>query len=99
MDFSPAETAACRRLVDWALEEDIGVAGDLTSRALIPLERQGRAAFVARSEGVVAGLPAVSAVFEAVDYSLTLECHRQDGDHVHAGEPVATASGYLRSLL
>ena len=53
MDFPPAESAACRRLVDWALEEDIGPIGDLTSRALIPDDRQGRAAFVARADGVV----------------------------------------------
>jgi nicotinate-nucleotide pyrophosphorylase (carboxylating) len=99
MEFTPAETAVCRRLVDWALEEDVGLLGDLTSRALIPIERQGRAAFVARTAGVVAGLPAVALVFAAVDPGLRLECHKQDGDRLQPGEPLATAAGPMRSLL
>jgi hypothetical protein len=32
--FNAQETDACRRLVKLAIEEDLGVEGDLTSRAL-----------------------------------------------------------------
>ena len=42
--FSAAETDACRRLVDLALEEDLGADGDLTSQAVIPPDLPGRAA-------------------------------------------------------
>src|SRR5262249_50884361 len=34
--FSAAETEACRRLVELALAEDLGSAGDITSQAIIP---------------------------------------------------------------
>ena len=37
MNFSPAESEACRRLLELALEEDLGDAGDITSRATIPV--------------------------------------------------------------
>jgi nicotinate-nucleotide pyrophosphorylase (carboxylating) len=97
--FSAAETAACRRLIAWAIEEDLGVRGDLTSQALIPADRQGRAVFVARSAGVLAGLPAVSLVLAAVDARLSLEPHRREGDRLERGDRIATASGPMRSLL
>src|SRR5437764_3285 len=51
--LTPAETAAARRLIDLALAEDLGAAGDRTSQATIPPDLPGRAAFVARAPGVV----------------------------------------------
>ena len=60
MNFTPEETAACRRLVEMAWEEDLGPEGvDLTSQSIIPPNLEGHAVFVARAEGVLAGLPAV----------------------------------------
>jgi nicotinate-nucleotide pyrophosphorylase (carboxylating) len=56
--FTAAEADACNRLLELALQEDLGANGDLTSQAVIPAELPGRAALVARSAGVVAGLPA-----------------------------------------
>ena len=66
MSFTPSETIACRRLVELALQEDVG-AGDLTSQAVIPPTLEGRAVFVARAAGVPAGLPAAALVFATLD--------------------------------
>ena len=41
--FTAAETQAFDRLLDWALEEDLGADGDLTSLATVPEDRPGRA--------------------------------------------------------
>ena len=46
-------------LVARALAEDLGQAGDITSEATIPADARGAARLVARSPGVLAGLPAV----------------------------------------
>ena len=46
-----------------ALAEDLGRAGDVTSIATIPEDLQARAEVVARSDGVIAGLPLVAATF------------------------------------
>ena len=51
--FTPAEAAACGRLVELALAEDLGNAGDRTSVATIPEGATGKAAFVARTAGVL----------------------------------------------
>lgn len=97
--MSPDEVAACRRLVELALAEDLGETGDRTSAALIPTNQLGRAAFVARSTGVVAGLPAVSLVFAAVDPQLVLEVDVPDGTAFTGRTKLASVSGPLRSIL
>jgi nicotinate-nucleotide pyrophosphorylase (carboxylating) len=97
--FTPAESDACARLVEMALQEDLGPAGDLTSQAVIPADLQGRAVFVARAPGVVAGLPAAALVFAAVDPSLKFEPVCRDGTAVQRGDRLATVSGPMRGIL
>ncbi|MBX9583039.1 MAG: carboxylating nicotinate-nucleotide diphosphorylase [Gemmataceae bacterium] len=97
--FSPAETDACLRLAELALAEDLGPLGDRTSRALIPADRTGAAAFVARSAGVVAGLPAAGMVCAAVDSRLTFTPSIEDGSPLERGTVLATVAGPLRGLL
>jgi nicotinate-nucleotide pyrophosphorylase (carboxylating) len=97
--FNPAEMAACQRLVQWALAEDADAEGDRTSLALIPDDLTGRGILVARSPGVLAGLPVVAVVVKSVDPRLTLRPRQSDGAALHAGDQVAVLSGPVRSLL
>src|SRR5262245_66656566 len=97
--FTAAETVACRRLLELALEEDLGSRGDLTSQAVIPAALEGRAAFVARSAGVVAGLPAVTMVFTAIDSRLRFEPLMPDGTSVSRGDRLAIVGGLMRGIL
>src|ERR1035438_1039150 len=91
--FTAAEADACRRLIDLALQEDLGANGDLTSQAVIPAELTGRAALVVRSAGVVAGLPAAQQTFAVVDPQLSIENHIADGSPVAPGAVLAVVSG------
>jgi nicotinate-nucleotide pyrophosphorylase (carboxylating) len=97
--FTLAETNACNRLIRWALEEDLGGRGDLTSLAVVPADRAGRAALVARSPGVVAGLPAARQTFAAVDPAVSFEEHVADGAAVAPGDVPAVVAGPMRSIL
>lgn len=99
MGFTAAESAACRRLVDWALEEDLGSVGDLTSQATIPADLTGRAAFVVRSDGVVAGLRAAAMVLASVDPGLNFQPALEDGSRVGPGTRLATVAGPMRGML
>jgi nicotinate-nucleotide pyrophosphorylase (carboxylating) len=99
MSFTVAETAAVARLAAWALEEDLGDNGDLTSRATIPADLDGRAVLVARAEGVVAGLPAAEHCFHAVDAALAFAPLVADGSPVRPGTRLATVAGRMRSIL
>ena len=60
------------RLIDLALEEDLGP-GDVTTQALIPPELQGEAHIRAKADLVVAGLPVAARVFHKLDRNLVFE--------------------------
>ncbi len=98
MSFTPPETIACRRLVELALQEDVG-GGDLTSLAVIPEALEGRAVFVARAPGVLAGLPAATLVFATLDPRLQFEPLLRDGDAVQPGNRLARVAGPMRAIL
>ena len=76
------------RLIDLALEEDLG-AGDVTTQALIPPDLQGEAHLRARQELVVAGLPAAGRVFGKLDASLAFEPQVAEGREIAAGTVLA----------
>jgi len=101
MNFSPEETAACRRLVELAWEEDLGPTRiDLTSQAIIPPDLHGQAAFVARAPGVVAGLPAVELVLSTTHSPLLkFQPLVEDGARVQPGDRLATVAGLMQFIL
>jgi nicotinate-nucleotide pyrophosphorylase (carboxylating) len=99
MTFSAAETNACRALMTLALEEDLGQAGDITSNTLIPNDLQGKAVFVARAAGVVAGLQAAEFVISAVDAGVSFQHLSKDGAMVSRGTRLATVAGPMRGIL
>lgn len=87
------------RLIDLALDEDLGAAGDVTTLALVPEAAAGRAELVAKEPMVLAGAAAFSRVFQRLDPQVRVRFDARDGDRVRAGAVVARVSGRLRSLL
>lgn len=90
MMFTAQEKLSCRRLIELGLDEDLDDAGDVTSQALISLSQKGGGRFVARAGGVLAGIPAVELVLNAVDSSLSLRPEMTDGARI-AGNGVVLA--------
>jgi nicotinate-nucleotide pyrophosphorylase (carboxylating) len=82
-----------------ALEEDLGHAGDITTVAIIPADARGKAAIVAREEGIVAGLDLAEAAFRILDPEVKLTRIVADGHKVAAGGVIARAEGLTRALL
>ncbi len=87
-----------RRLVELALEEDLG-RGDITSDLFIPSDAVARAVFRTRTQGVIAGLDVAAIVFEAADSQAQFSALIADGAAVVRGEEIAMAAGPARSLL
>ncbi len=87
------------RLIDLALEEDLGAAGDVTTAALVPADARGKAELLAKEEMVLAGTQAFSRVFQRVDPEVQVRFTRRDGEALRRGVIVATLSGRLASLL
>ena len=86
-------------LVRAALLEDLGRVGDITSNALVPPEKQWKAALVARQAGVVAGLDCARLAFQLMDKNVQFDTLRSDGACVASGDVIAQVSGSARALL
>jgi nicotinate-nucleotide pyrophosphorylase (carboxylating) len=99
LDLRPPHPLVVEPLLRLALAEDLGQAGDVTSDAVVPADRQAVADLVVRSAGRVAGLPAVTQLFELVDPAVEVEVLRPDGTDVEAGDSLARVRGAARSLL
>ena len=80
-----------------ALREDLGAEGDVTSAAVIPEVQTARARIVARSGGVLAGLPLAKECFSRVN--ARFRPHKEDGDLLAPGDEVAVVGGALRAIL
>lgn len=94
-----AECFAADTLIRLALAEDLGSAGDITTRALVGERETGTVLVTARQDGVLAGLPVSRQVFEMVDPSVRFESRVDDGAILKRGTCVALLTGSLRSLL
>lgn len=82
-----------------ALLEDLGLAGDLTTEALIPPDRQARGALITRQAGVVAGLTSAALTFQLLDPAVRIDPRVADGDEVKPHTVLAVVEGPARALL
>lgn len=95
----PLDPGLIRRAVEAALAEDLGLAGDITTNALLPASARAKAVFAARRPGVISGLPVAAAAFAALDPLVKFTALAADGDKVDARSAVATVEGPARAIL
>jgi nicotinate-nucleotide pyrophosphorylase (carboxylating) len=86
-------------IVQAALAEDLGRAGDVTSQACVPRDARLRAVFVARKPGVIAGMACARLAVAALDPSADFKGVVEDGARVGAGEKLAWVDANARALL
>ena len=91
-------TPAIERLIDLAMEEDIG-GGDITTAALVDTHTRGTAEMIAKEPLVMAGGSVAARVFEKIDATCTATAHIAEGDHIGAGNCLITVTGPLYALL
>lgn len=80
------------------LLEDMGE-HDLTSQSIFPSHENGKGVFIAKGEGVIAGLEIIKNTYHLLDPSIVVHYQCQDGDKVISGETIAEVSGPIVHLL
>lgn len=85
-------------LIAAALAEDIGP-GDITSELTVPADARCRARLVAKSAGVLCGMPLFRGVFDAVDSGVGEWSAMEDGAAFHNSDEVAAFTGRTRAVL
>jgi len=91
----PSQVSA---FVQRALEEDIGH-GDITTTCLIRENARSRAAYIAKSDFILAGIHFCNTVYELIDPGLRFIMLAKDGTHVRKNDILAKVSGSTRSIL
>ena len=83
-------------LVRRALDEDLP---DITAESIFDPDERGRARFLVKAHGVLAGLPFAEATFRAIDPSAELINRKHDGDSIEPGDIGAEVSASVIALL
>jgi nicotinate-nucleotide pyrophosphorylase (carboxylating) len=94
----PSREKILRQQVLNALHEDVG-AGDITSLASIDKNLTGVGEIIAKSDGVVCGLPLCEYTFLEVDPQIEFRMLIEDGLPFRVGDRVALVMGPQRSIL
>ena len=82
-----------------ALDEDLGLAGDITTNATVAPSARAEAVIAARKPGTVAGLALAEAAFLALDPGVSFATEIGDAETIAAGGILARVSGNARALL
>lgn len=87
------------QLVERALAEDLGDAGDVTGEAMIAADRRATAVVRARAAGVACGLPVAAEVLRQCAPGVRMSEHLRDGERIEAGGTMLSVEGPLRGIL
>ncbi|RLN33713.1 hypothetical protein C2845_PM03G05750 [Panicum miliaceum] len=88
-----------RAVIALALSEDAGDRGDVSCLATIPSDVEAEATFIAKADGVIAGISLADMIFNQVDPSLKVEWFESDGNYVHQGLLFGKVYGCARSII
>ena len=97
--IAPLPGLILRPLIEAALAEDLGRAGDLTGNACIDTDARLTGVFGARQEGRIAGLDWVRLTVLALDPEATVEALCSDGQDAAAGAALVRVQANARALL
>ncbi|KAK9277100.1 hypothetical protein L1049_006639 [Liquidambar formosana] len=86
-------------IIKLALSEDAGGQGDVTCMATIPVDMEVEAHFLAKEDGIIAGIALAEIVFNEVDPSLKVEWSQKDGDYVRKGLQFGKVHGRAHNIV
>lgn len=99
MTIQPLDDLLVRPIVDLALAEDLGRAGDITGQACIDPDARLSVVWASRQDGRVSGLSCARLSLAALDPTASFEVVTPDGSDVVPGTVLARAEGNARAVL
>lgn len=86
------------KVIQLSLEEDMPF-GDITTENIISEDSRSSARFIAKEDGVLAGMPVVERTFYLIDPRVKLEILCTDGTSVRKGDVIARIEGPTGAIL
>jgi nicotinate-nucleotide pyrophosphorylase (carboxylating) len=87
------------KLLDCALAEDLGTAGDCTSNALFSQKDTASAVIESKEKGVLSGAYLLVPLFTKIDPSISVAVLLSDGAQLKVGSGICRLKGPVRSIL
>jgi nicotinate-nucleotide pyrophosphorylase (carboxylating) len=97
--MAQTEAISIREIIEQALLEDLGSAGDVTSEAVFGKDETATALIRSKSSGVLSGTGCIPPIFTWCDSGTTTDLHLSDGAELAPGTPICTVCGPVRALL
>ena len=91
-------TLQADHLILEALKEDIS-SEDVTTNSVMKEAVEGEVDLICKQDGIIAGLPVFTRVFELLDENVNVELYCKDGDEVKSGQLMGKVKGDIRVLL
>ncbi len=99
MNIPPLSSLIVDDIVERALKEDLGDAGDITTQATISADTTVKAVIAARKPGVIAGVELGCSALHMMGPSTKTRVKSQDGTRVTTGDIVLIIEGPARDVL
>lgn len=80
------------------LKEDI-TSEDVSTNAVMPEDKQGRAELICKQDGIVCGLDVFERTFKILDDTSRFEANFKDGDFVKKGDLIGVIYGDVKAIL
>lgn len=97
-DFYTQNQQQFEHFIDQALQEDLGE-GDHSGLACIDDTAQQSAVLIAKEDCRIAGVQLAVAIFKRYNPQINISLYHQDGDSVHATDPIFKVDGPAQALL
>jgi len=98
MNYTTELLSQIKPIVQHALDEDLGD-GDVTTLCTIPEDAVLEGRFIAKADGIIAGLEVARLIFTLIDERVQVVFSIHDGDRVTKGQVFGTVNGSTRALL
>ena len=98
-DFSPLPASIVRAAVTRALEEDLGLSGDITAQACLPPGAIAHVVMATRKAGVVSGTDLALEAFRQMDPAIRVAVLKADGAVLMPGDVILRVEGNARAVL
>ena len=82
-----------------ALEEDLGLGGDITTNSIFNQDTQGTATIRARQAGILAGQTFANHTLQQLEPSTKISWQKEDGNALAPGDDIAMINGSITTLL
>jgi len=97
--MNEVETLSLEHIIKYALAEDLGSLGDITTQGLFDPGMQGKALIKSKDIGVLSGVYTLEPIFHTLDSSLQVQALAADGSPLKPGSRICALHGGIAAIL